>query len=145
MSEATANIDAANRKLAKRLLLVVAGMGGFSYAMVPLYDVFCEITGLNGKTASGPAKVESVVVDLKREITVEFLSSVNEMAPWDFEPKVIKLKVHPGQVYQTSYLAENLTDQPLVGQAIQRRAWTCCRTFSENRMFLFQPATVRAR
>ena len=71
-------LASANRKLVGRLGLVVLAMFGFGFALVPLYDVFCEITGLNGKT--GRIDVEAALtqeVDTGREVTVEFLVSVN--------------------------------------------------------------------
>ena len=104
-------------KIVNRLLLVVAGMFAFGFAMVPLYDVFCDITGLNGKTG-GRAAVAKIAPELDRTVTVEFIASVNQSMPWDFEPKVTRMEVHPGQTYRTSFYARNRTDQPMVGQAI---------------------------
>ena len=106
-----------NLRMVNRLLLVVAGMFAFGFAMVPLYDVFCDITGLNGKTG-GRASVSSIEADLDRTVTVEFIASVNQSMPWDFEPEVTRMEVHPGQTYRTSYYARNRTDRAMVGQAI---------------------------
>lgn len=108
----------ANRRLLRRLLLITAAMFGFGFALVPLYDVFCAITGLNGKTAGQAATVEPMVVDETRVVTVEFVASLNVNAPWEFTPQVTRMVVHPGQYYQTQFHARNLTDQPMVGQAI---------------------------
>lgn len=108
----------ANRRLVRRLLWLTAGMFGFGFAMVPLYDVLCQITGLNGKTGGRMAVVEPVAVDESRTVTVEFVASLNVGAPWEFAPKVAKMQVHPGQFYQTQFWAKNLADQPMTGQAI---------------------------
>ncbi len=77
-------------------------MFGFGFALVPLYDVFCDITGLNGKTG----RVEASIVDLSqvdtsRTIEVRFLASTNTGLPWNFEPVVKKMEVHPGKMYET--------------------------------------------
>lgn len=108
----------ANRRLLRRLLLVTVAMFGFGFAMVPLYDVFCSITGLNGKTSNKAMAALPEQADDSRTITVEFVANINESAPWEFRPKVAKMEVHPGEFYRTSFFAQNLTGAPLVGQAI---------------------------
>jgi cytochrome c oxidase assembly protein subunit 11 len=110
---------AANRRLVRRLLVVTAAMFAFGFAMVPLYDVLCKITGLNGKT-DGRAAVaaEPMKVDESRMVTVEFVANLNRGAPWEFAPQVTRMQVHPGQFYQTHFWARNLADQPMTGQAI---------------------------
>ena len=113
-----APLQQAHRRLLRRLLLVTVAMFGFGFALVPLYDVFCAITGLNGKTAGQAATVEPMAVDETRVVTVEFVASLNVNAPWEFAPKVARMAVHPGQYYQTQFHARNLTGQPMVGQAI---------------------------
>ncbi len=106
-----------NRRLVGRLLLIVIAMFGFGYALVPLYDVFCEITGLNGKT--GRVEASAVTTpDLSRTVTVKFVANLNNSAPWEFRPNDVTMEVHPGQVYQTSYLARNKTTTALIGQAV---------------------------
>lgn len=110
-------VRGSNGKLIKRLLLLAAGMFGFGFAMVPIYNVFCDLTGLNGKTA-GRAEVVRTEVDLDRTVVVEFVASVNQTMPWDFRPEVSRMEVHPGKMYRTSYHAQNRTDRLMVGQAI---------------------------
>ncbi len=112
------SVKQANQRLLKRLLLLVVGMFGFGFAMVPLYNVFCEITGLNGKTNAEAMTLVESAVDSERLITVEFVANINQAAPWQFKPTVSKMQVHPGEFYRTSYFAQNLTDQLLVGQAV---------------------------
>ncbi len=108
---------AANRRVVRRLLWVVVAMFAFGFALAPLYDVLCQVTGLNGKTSGRVTVARPLAVDESRTITVEFVATLNVGAPWDFAPQVTRMQVHPGQYYQTTYLARNLTDQPLVGQA----------------------------
>ncbi|MFZ0257614.1 MAG: cytochrome c oxidase assembly protein [Gammaproteobacteria bacterium] len=112
------HIANSNGRLVRRLLLMTAGMFGFGYAMVPLYDAFCEITGVNGKPGVVQAEALSGEVDHTREITVQFLGNLNSSLPWEFYPLEKTMKVHPGQVYETHFYAKNLAGQPLVGQAV---------------------------
>lgn len=110
----------ANRRLVRRLLLTAAAMFGFGFALVPLYNVFCEITGLNGKTAAEAVAVAELegAVDTRRTVTVQFLANVNAGAPWSFAPAVARMQVHPGELYRTRFVARNLGDAALVGQAV---------------------------
>lgn len=107
----------ANQKIVRRLLLAVTGMFGFGFAMVPLYNVFCDITGINGKTG-GRVAVAAAEPDMSRTVTVEFITSVNESMPWDFRPEVSSMEVHPGKMYRATFYAKNRTDKTMVGQAI---------------------------
>ncbi|MEN8259835.1 MAG: cytochrome c oxidase assembly protein [Pseudomonadota bacterium] len=115
----SADIKKANAKLIRRLLFVAVAMFGFGFALVPIYDVFCDITGINGKTkgqaVAGDAKFE---MDANREITVEFLTSLNEKTPMTFRAEVVKMKVHPGRSYRVNYYAENVSGKRLMAQAI---------------------------
>lgn len=116
MAQQQANAE--NARLLRRLLFVIAGMFAFVFALVPLYNVFCDVTGLNGKTSGRRAEAAEVKVDESRTVVVEFVASVNESMPWDFSPKVSRMTIHPGQTYQTSFYARNRTDHDMVGQAI---------------------------
>lgn len=106
-----------NRKLLTRLLGMAVIMFGFGFALVPLYDVFCEITGFGGRTNS-EAVTAIEAPDLNREIRVEFVTTVNEYAPWDLKPDADSMIVHPGKLYFATFTAENLTDQQKTGQAV---------------------------
>jgi cytochrome c oxidase assembly protein subunit 11 len=107
-----------NKKIVTVLVAMVFFMSGFSFALVPLYDVFCDITGLNGKTADGPAVISSNEVDLDRTVKVQFIASLNNEAPWEFRPDVFEVKVHPGELNETFFFAKNLTSQSKVAQAV---------------------------
>ncbi|ASF44587.1 cytochrome c oxidase assembly protein [Methylovulum psychrotolerans] len=112
------DVQLKNAKLVRTLLWVVVAMFGFGFALVPLYDVLCEVTGLNGKV-SGTAVAEiAYQVDKDREVTVEFMTSLNESAPMLFRAETNKIKVHPGEYYTVNFYAENLTDKVMVAQAI---------------------------
>lgn len=107
-----------NGRVVKRLLLVVVGMFGFGFALVPLYEVFCEITGFNGRTSNEAAEVNTRAVDTSRSINVQFITRVNQGMPWDFQPEVKMVRVHPGETKVVNFLVENRTGNNMVAQAI---------------------------
>lgn len=107
----------ANRKLIGQLLVLVAAMFGFGFLLVPLYDVFCEITGFGGRTNATAAVVEEAP-DLSREIRVEFVTTVNSYAPFEFAADVDSMTVHPGKMYFATFTAKNLDDNDKVAQAV---------------------------
>ncbi len=101
------------------LSLFAVAMFGFGYLLVPLYDKFCEITGIGGRTAeSAVTEVLSTEIDESRLVTVHFDSNVNSALPWAFEPVQRMMDVHPGKMYETMYIAHNRSDQTLVAQAV---------------------------
>ena len=84
---------------ALKLAIIPLLMFGFGFALVPLYDVFCDITGLNGKTGRVEAsEIDADMVDRSRTIEVRFLANTNTGLPWSFEPLVKKMEVHPGHL-----------------------------------------------
>ncbi len=106
-----------NKQLLTRGLLIAVLMFGFGYALVPLYNVFCDITGLNGKTDNQASAETLYPIDRSRELTLEFVTSVGD-APIKFKAETSKLKIHPGQYYTVNFYAENLTDLPMIARAI---------------------------
>ncbi|MDO6719004.1 cytochrome c oxidase assembly protein [Psychrosphaera sp. 1_MG-2023] len=106
-----------NNKIVKKLVLTVALMFGFGFALVPLYDVFCDITGLNGKTST-TAAVTSDFVDTSRTITVEFIARTQGSLPWDFRPEVKRIEVHPGEMHELNFIVKNKSVNDMVVQAV---------------------------
>lgn len=111
-----------NRKLAWRLVGVTLAMFGFGFALVPLYDVFCDITGLNGKDVNRISRVEPAAPDSRRRVTVEFLSNSNTVGGWVFQPTIGKLRVQPGKLYEVSYRARNPHDRAVTVRAVSSMA-----------------------
>jgi cytochrome c oxidase assembly protein subunit 11 len=108
-----------NKKTVGKLLLAVVGMFAFGFALVPLYDVICDITGLNGKTGGRVEIAEAgLLVDEEREVTVQFIAHHNAVMGWEFTPTVAQLTVKPGEVNVISYRVTNPHDSVMVGQAI---------------------------
>jgi len=106
-----------NRSLTLRLLALAVAMFGFGFLLVPLYDVFCEITGFGGRT-NDTAVTAKEAPDEARTIRVEFVTTVNEFAPWEFAADANSMEVHPGKMYYATFTAKNLSEQDKIGQAI---------------------------
>ncbi|MGZ4980247.1 MAG: cytochrome c oxidase assembly protein [Methylobacter sp.] len=135
-----------NAKLVRILVFVVLGMFGFGYALVPLYDVLCDITGLNGKVESSAIKEVGYEVDKNREITVEFMTALNETTPMVFRSEIKKLKVHPGEYYTVNFYAENKTDKVMIARAIPSISpGLVAEFFKKTECFCFSEQTFKAR
>ena len=106
------------RNHAVLLLSLAVGMFGFAYALVPLYAVFCEVTGLNGKTSARAADPVALSQVSDREVTVQFLAHVGNGMPWEFRPTERQLRVRLGEINTTEYYARNRAAQVVVGQAV---------------------------
>lgn len=110
------NATHANRRLVRRLLVVVVLMFGFGFALVPLYDVLCEAFGINGKTAGAYSGEQ--IVDVSREVRVQFLSINSSGMSWEFHPREHQLVVRPGEVNEMVFFAHNGSEQAMTGQAV---------------------------
>lgn len=104
---------------ALKLAVFALAMFGFGFGLVPLYDILCDITGLNGKTGSiAENQARAGKVDEQRLVTVEFVSNLNQSMNWSFAPTVKKLLVKPGEIYEIDYVATNHNPVLTVGQAV---------------------------
>jgi cytochrome c oxidase assembly protein subunit 11 len=129
--------DTPDRLLTLKLAGLGVAMFVFGFALVPLYDVFCVVTGLGGKTANAAAVVVERP-DPSRSVRVEFLGSVARGSPWQFEPDVSHVDVHPGQLYEAQFRVRNLRDTELVGQAVPSVApGTAAKYFNKTECFCF--------
>ena len=118
MAESRPLEQISNAALVRCSLLLAAAMFGFGFfALPPLNDAFCEITGFGGRT-NNSAIAATEAPDLDREIRIEFMTTVNNYAPWTFEADADSMVVHPGKMYYATFTARNTTDQALVGQAV---------------------------
>jgi cytochrome c oxidase assembly protein subunit 11 len=106
-----------------KLSVIVLGMFGFGYALVPLYIAICEMTGINVLALSdklipgaSSAQTANTQVDKTRTITVEF--DANARGPWDFKPALRSLQVHPGELATVMYEFRNVQDRTMAAQAI---------------------------
>jgi cytochrome c oxidase assembly protein subunit 11 len=101
-----------------RLALVTAGMFGFGFATVPLYNKLCYAIGLNGRVANKAVAVAAAPVDMTRRVTVEFLTTVNGGRPWIFRPDQAEISMHPGEVKTVTFTFRNTQDRAIVAQAV---------------------------
>lgn len=113
MSEPTST-----KALVIKLVAAVIGMFAFGFALVPLYDVFCEVAGINGKTSNEAYQAVEVKVDESRTVTVQFIAQNNDKMSWQFKPNDRVIRVHPGESTHTTFYAKNPTDKTMVAQAI---------------------------
>jgi cytochrome c oxidase assembly protein subunit 11 len=134
---------AKNRKTVKWLVLLAVGMFGFAFALVPLYDLFCQVTGIRG---TGPeAEPTSQEVDSTRLVLVEFDGIVNSNLPWEFEPTKRRLEVTPGEVASVAYRVTNLANEEVTGQAIPSVIpWFGAEYLKKMACFCFDNQTLKA-
>ena len=112
----------ANRQMLSKLAVVTVGMFAFGYALVPLYQAICEMTGINvlalgEQVLSGQkAAPSNSQIDTSRTITVEF--DANSRGPWQFKPAQSSLTVHPGEMTTVVYEFQNMQNRRMAAQAI---------------------------
>lgn len=113
MQDVLPELNQKNRRSGLMLAGIVAGMVGLSYASVPLYQLFCQVTGYGGTTqvsAAAPGAAASATI---RE--VRFNGHVIPGLDWSFEPPKETFNVRPGQETTIYYTATNLADEPTTG------------------------------
>ncbi len=111
-------IDLKNKKLVRKLIWLVIGSLLFAFALVPLYDVLCTLTGLNGKTNNTAAVIAKAKVDETRWVNVQFTSNVMPGLGWNFYPKQASIRLHPGKIETVIFIAKNTTNEVATGRAV---------------------------
>ena len=104
-----------NRRVGILLSAVVAGMVGLSFASVPLYKLFCQVTGYGGTTQVAEALPEEVG---DRVIKIRFNADVNRDLAWEFQPVQREIEIKVGEVRLALYRARNTADRQLTGTAV---------------------------
>ena len=113
-SPETSRKERANGVIVGTCLAFVVGMVGMAYAAVPLYDMFCRVTGYNGTTQ----RVEQASdVILHEKVKVTFDANTAAGLPWEFTPVERDIDVRIGETVQVMYRAKNLSSEPTTGQA----------------------------
>ncbi len=143
--------QARNRRTLLLLSALVIGMFGFGFAMVPLYNLFCQVTGLQSvdlRNRVGDqgliAREDSPPQVSERFVTVKFDASVHAELSWDFKPLQRKMRVQPGKTYQMEYVAKNRTSRTIVGQAIPSVVpWQATGYFHKLECFCFTRQTLK--
>ena len=107
-----------NRKLTLKLLAFALGSFAFGFALVPLYDVLCSITGFGDQKLLAQRRLATELPDDERTITVDFLADLPSVGSWEFRPIKASMQVHPGRLYSTEFFAHNMTGHATVAQAV---------------------------
>lgn len=132
-------------KTVNKILLLVAGMFCFAFALVPLYDVFCAVTGINGKTNTEAAVYTAVEVDETRTITVDFIARTNSGMPWEFTAQTRKVEVHPGKMTEVAFYVRNPTGRDIIAQAVPSVSpGTAALYLNKTECFCFQHQPLKA-
>ena len=105
-----------NGKTAGMAALLVAAMVGLAFASVPLYRLFCQVTGFGG-TPMRAAEVDAALKPTGKLISVRFDANTNSALPWEFEPEERRQRVAIGARDMAFYTARNLGDKPVTGTA----------------------------
>lgn len=104
-----------NKRLILSVFCIVFVMVGLAYASVPLYRVFCQVTGFGGTTQISRVLPDNV---LARVMTVRFDTNVARDLPWTFKSEQKEVKLHVGARGFASFIAENKIDAPVSGTAV---------------------------
>lgn len=133
------------QKLVVKLLAGAVAMFVFAiFVLPPIYDVFCEVTGLGGKTG-GQYVAREAKIDESRTVRVQFVATNNGAMPWEFKPLVDEISVHPGQAVPVRFWARNPTGEAMVGQAIPSvTPMNAARYFLKTECFCFNQQPLAA-
>lgn len=103
-----------HQKTALKMVGVIVTMGSLAWASVPLYSLFCKVTGFGGTTSTASSGSDVV---LDRTVTIRFDASLDRDMPWTFKPMQREVEVRLGETGLAFYEATNPTDRPVAGQA----------------------------
>jgi len=120
--------------------LFAGGMVGVSFAAVPLYRVFCQVTGFGGTTMKADAAPGAVA----GQIGVRFDANISPTLPWNFEPEQATVRIHPGARTTVYYHATNYTARSTTGQAVFNVTPEAAgKYFSKIECFCFTEQTLK--
>ena len=143
----SADTKAKNRRTLLLLVGVTLGMFGFGFALVPLYGLLCQVTGVQSVEQRAAMNSVSAPItaakDVERWVTVKFDGTVHPDLPWSFKPLQRKVRVHPGEVQEVNFVAENRSSQAVTGQALPSVApWQANAFFNKMECFCFRQQTL---
>lgn len=141
-------------RLVKKLTVVVFGMFGFGFALVPMYNLVCDAFGINGrfleiqdgtynaKEGENKGKQLAARKDLSRTVTVQFTTTLNQNMAWEFKTMTRTMELHPGEIKQVKFYARNKTDKTVVAQAVPSLAPAqAVKYFTKMECFCFNQQT----
>jgi len=130
----------ANLAMTWKLLAIAAGSFAFGFALVPLYNVLCAVTGYGDQSRLRERVTAIERPQLDRTVTVEFLADVASAGTFEFRPVVRTVTVHPGQLFTAEFYARNLTGRDTVAQAVPNIAPSeVAAYFHKTECFCFSP------
>jgi len=106
------------RRTVVRSVATLVGMFAFAFALVPLYDVFCRVTGINGKVETTAQAIVHEGVDDSRYVTVQFITRNGSGLPWNLEVETRQVRVHPGQTTEVEFAFHNASGEGTWGRAV---------------------------
>ena len=130
-----------------KLLAISAVAFTFTFSLVPIYRIACQkVFGIRLDNTAAAAPVESMAAgDPDRVVTVEFDGTVNSKLPWSFRPNQVRMQVKLGEVYETTYFAQNDSGNPIVGSATPSVAPARASAyFLKTECFCFTAQTLEA-
>jgi cytochrome c oxidase assembly protein subunit 11 len=129
-----------NQRLTLKLLGFALGSFAFGFALVPFYDVLCDITGFGNQQSLTEARTVIEQPDDSRTITIDFMTDLPTVGNWEFRPLVASMQVHPGRLYSTEFIAKNLTGHATTAQAVPNIApGRAAGYFRKTECFCFTP------
>ena len=130
----------ANRRLTGGLWLFALGSLAFGFALVPLYNVICDVTGYGDRAKLQQAATVVEAPDASRTVTLEFISTRPTVGAWEYQPVKGSMEVTPGKLYEARFYARNLREQPVIAQAIPSIApLQATQYFRKTECFCFTP------
>ncbi|MBX2847981.1 MAG: cytochrome c oxidase assembly protein [Acidiferrobacterales bacterium] len=103
--------------LVRRLIVIALIMFGFGYALVPLYEVFCRVTGFGGKTDIIQEAAANKALLIDRDVEVTFTSHSHTALPWEFKPITKAMTVKVGEIQDAVFYVKNYSNRPITGMA----------------------------
>ncbi len=147
MAQASSAVERAqqsNRKVALVALSLALGMLGLGYASVPLYRIFCQVTGYGGTTQRADAAQAASVVDSGRMMSVRFDANTARDMPWEFKPLQVKDTVSIGVRDMALFWAKNDSDKPITGTAsFNVEPEQAAKYFNKIQCFCFTEQTLQ--
>ncbi|MDF0604133.1 cytochrome c oxidase assembly protein [Neisseriaceae bacterium TC5R-5] len=137
-----------NRQLLKKLSVIAVMMFGFAWALIPIYNVICEVTGINQIVKADQLSEGSESVALHM-VSMTFDATVQAGLPWQVRPQQTHLQAKPGEFVQVQYTITNASNKTVVGQAIPRYLPAAAAQYVKKlecfcfRQQVFQPGETR--
>lgn len=131
-----------NQQTLRKLVVVTVLMFGFGFALVPIYEKICEVTGVRNLLAPDPIVEADSRIDFTRKVAIEFDANTRRV-DWNFKATEGRREVHPGELHQAVYEISNTSDRPITGQAVPSYGPSnAARYFKKIECFCFTQQTL---